>query len=99
LLIGIISGTYSSIFNASVLLVWWKQRDLGENIAAPVGGVKRNAPVIAPSTINRNTTDRPLITPSSGVTLSKGTSSTSNGEGGDNTPRTPRRQPTRRRRM
>lgn len=98
LLIGIISGTYSSIFNASVLLVWWKQRDLGENIAAPVGGVKRNAPLVAPSTINRNSTDRPMITPSSGVTLSKGTASGSNGSE-DGTPRTPRRQPTRRRRM
>jgi SecD/SecF fusion protein len=30
LLIGIISGTYSSIFNASVLLVLWKKRDAGQ---------------------------------------------------------------------
>jgi preprotein translocase subunit SecF len=25
MLIGIISGTYSSIFNASALLVWWRE--------------------------------------------------------------------------
>jgi preprotein translocase subunit SecF len=28
MLIGIISGTYSSIFNASVLLVWWREQKL-----------------------------------------------------------------------
>ena len=26
LLIGVISGTYSSIFNATALLVWWEER-------------------------------------------------------------------------
>ncbi|MCL4366063.1 protein translocase subunit SecF, partial [Patescibacteria group bacterium] len=26
LLVGIISGTYSSIFNATALLVWWEER-------------------------------------------------------------------------
>lgn len=90
LLIGIISGTYSSIFNATVLLVWAKQRDLGENLAVPVGGVKRNAPIVAPSTINRDASDRPLITPAA---------ATSNERNEESTPRTPRRQPTRRRRM
>ncbi|MDE2125684.1 MAG: protein translocase subunit SecD [Armatimonadetes bacterium] len=34
LIIGIISGTYSSIFNASVLLVMWKQRDVATAAAA-----------------------------------------------------------------
>ena len=101
LLIGIISGTYSSIFNASVLLVLWKQRDLGDNVAAPpIGGVKRNAPIVAPSTINRDTADRPLVTPPTNrpAAAGSGAGAASNGSG-DGTPRTPRRQPTRRRRM
>jgi len=30
MLIGIISGTYSSIFNASALLVWWREKKIGK---------------------------------------------------------------------
>src|SRR5262249_16050184 len=53
LLIGIISGTYSSIFNASVLLVLWKQRDMG--IATGGGGR------VAPSKmVKTEPGDRPL---------------------------------------
>ncbi|HZO89101.1 MAG TPA: protein translocase subunit SecD [Chthonomonadaceae bacterium] len=51
LLIGIISGTYSSIFNASVLLVMWKQRDAAL-AAAGAGGRITAAPA-----------ERPLVTP------------------------------------
>jgi SecD/SecF fusion protein len=99
LLIGIISGTYSSIFNASVLLVLWKQRDLGENTPVPVGGVKRTVPV-APSTVNRDAADRPLVTPPAtlGQRPAAGTAGTE-GSGDPGTPRTPRKQPVRRRRM
>jgi SecD/SecF fusion protein len=46
LLIGIVSGTYSSIFNASPLLVLWKQLT-GERAPAPaaaIGGAARPAP-------------------------------------------------------
>lgn len=32
MLIGIISGTYSSIFNASCLLVWWREAKLARNL-------------------------------------------------------------------
>jgi len=59
LLIGIISGTYSSIFNASVLLVMWKQRDAGLALAgaggrAGVTGRPAGGPLPG---------DRPLVTP------------------------------------
>jgi SecD/SecF fusion protein len=57
LLIGIISGTYSSIFNASVLLVLWKQRDAG---LATAGGAARPA---APRASAPLPGDRPLVTP------------------------------------
>jgi preprotein translocase subunit SecF len=35
MLIGIISGTYSSIFNASALLVWWREQQLKKKRKAP----------------------------------------------------------------
>jgi len=34
MLIGIISGTYSSIFNASCLLVWWRERKQQKRLPA-----------------------------------------------------------------
>lgn len=98
LLIGIISGTYSSIFNASVLLVLWKQRDLGENTPVPVGGIRRSAAPVAPSTVNRDDRDRPLVTPPAGISTPRPAAGTA-GDGSDGTPRTPRKQPVRRRRM
>lgn len=64
LLIGIVSGTYSSIFNASVLLVLWKHRDMGQSLAT-AGVPSRAAATVKPG-------DRPLVTPpaSSGFTPS-----------------------------
>jgi SecD/SecF fusion protein len=64
LLIGIISGTYSSIFNASVLLVMWKQRDTGLAMAGvgsavgPRSGLSARGGEVRPG-------DRPLVTPKS----------------------------------
>lgn len=64
LLIGIISGTYSSIFNASVLLVLWKQRDSGLALAGagsasgPKSGLAARGGEMRPG-------DRPLVTPKS----------------------------------
>ncbi|HVB63658.1 MAG TPA: protein translocase subunit SecF [Nitrolancea sp.] len=43
LLIGIISGTYSSIFNASQVLVVWENRELHRFIARLRGGLQRQA--------------------------------------------------------
>jgi preprotein translocase subunit SecF len=34
LFVGILSGTYSSILNASPLLVWWEERALARKAAA-----------------------------------------------------------------
>jgi SecD/SecF fusion protein len=55
LLVGIISGTYSSIFNASVLLVMWKQRDAGLALAGA------GAPVRAARSGGNLPGDRPLV--------------------------------------
>ncbi|MEZ4614066.1 MAG: hypothetical protein R2867_00930 [Caldilineaceae bacterium] len=39
MIVGIISGTYSSIFNATALLVAWEERSfLARDTAAPTGG-------------------------------------------------------------
>jgi len=62
LLIGIISGTYSSIFNASVLLVMWKERDSGLALAGvgsavgPKSGLAARGNEVRPG-------DRPLVSP------------------------------------
>jgi hypothetical protein len=107
LLIGIISGTYSSIFNASVLLVLWKQRDMG---MAAGGGVGRVAPSKA---VRTDPGDRPLVTPKAAVktpaveveTEEEVEDEASNGAVTPSRPKSParpsapRRQPTRRRRM
>lgn len=61
LLVGIISGTYSSIFNASVLLVMWKQRDMG--LAATGGGISGGSRVATPRSGRVEPGDRPLVTP------------------------------------
>ncbi len=100
LLIGIISGTYSSIFNASVLLVLWKQQDSGGILATsgalsgPKSGLTARPSILLPG-------DRPL------VTLPRASSAAGfRPEGGDeetpsgpSKPGTVRRQPVRRRRM
>src|SRR5205807_2974006 len=50
LLIGIVSGTYSSIFNASPLLVLWKQLTGDRAIPAPAGGPSPRAAAPRPAT-------------------------------------------------
>jgi len=106
LLIGIISGTYSSIFNASVLLVLWKQRDAG---LATAGGAARPA---APRASAPLPGDRPLVTPKPSAAANV-EETTEDGEmppaapsrpaqpapSGARASGTPRRQPVRRRRM
>lgn len=111
LLIGIISGTYSSIFNASVLLVLWKQRDMG--LAASGGGGGHAAPSRLTKT---DPGDRPIVTPrteaktpavkppvvETGVGEEEAASSeetTPSRPKGPARPSAPRRQPARRRRM
>ncbi len=96
LLIGIISGTYSSIFNASVLLVLWKQRDQTYAFASQTAksGLGTRPTTLAPG-------DRPLVTPR------PATESALSGGGNNGEAETPRaagpaanrRQPVRRRRM
>jgi SecD/SecF fusion protein len=107
LLIGIISGTYSSIFNASVLLVWWKQWD-GSGLAlagaGPAGGAKSGLAARPAAPLPG---DRPLVTPKSVAvptpatepSLRENASSQPGAPSAPPRPSTPRRQPQRRRRM
>lgn len=99
LLIGIISGTYSSIFNASVLLVLWKQRDntalltTSGALSGPKSGLSARPSAPLPG-------DRPLVNPSASTPSSA--ARPESGETGDSPsskPGTVRRQPVRRRRM
>jgi SecD/SecF fusion protein len=64
LLIGIISGTYSSIFNASVLLVMWKQRDSSLALAG-VGSATGLKSGLAARGGETRPGDRPLVSPKS----------------------------------
>lgn len=104
LLIGIISGTYSSIFNASVLLVMWKQHDIGLGLpsvsaaAAPRSGVRAKTLESLPG-------DRPMVSPGK-TEIPQSDSGTGQGEASNSGERStsspgaaPRRQPVRRRRM
>jgi len=107
LLIGIISGTYSSIFNASVLLVMWKERDTGLALAGvgaavgPKSGLAARGGEVRPG-------DRPLVTPPKQTPLSSPSAperpvAAPAPEGGafageGDKPRTPRRQTNRRQR-
>jgi preprotein translocase subunit SecF len=43
MLIGIISGTYSSIFNASALLVWWREKKIGRGGGKTAAATKPSA--------------------------------------------------------
>ena len=99
LLIGIISGTYSSIFNASVLLVLWKQQDAG-GILTTSGALSgpRSGLIARPNTLLPG--DRPLMTPrpSAPSTAVKGADG-EEGTPGSAKSGTVRRQPVRRRRM
>ena len=98
LLIGIISGTYSSIFNATVLLVIWKKYDTGLELAgfgSAVGlksGLKARDNAVLPG-------DKPLIAPRVDATGSIGTAQAAEDNDNDS-PSKPRRQtPRRQRRM
>ena len=97
LLIGIISGTYSSIFNASVLLVLWKQRD---QTYALTGLAAKTGLGARPSSLSPG--DRPLVTPRP-ATQTAGGDINGDANSESETPRDPRpaarRQPVRRRRM
>ncbi len=109
LLFGIISGTYSSIFNASVLLVLWKQRD-GTLTLAGAGAATGPKSNLAARPTTALPGDKPLVTPAPKPerprpTLDADVSgaverATSEGERSE-TSRTaaPRKQPVRRRRM
>ncbi len=95
LLIGILSGTYSSIFNASVLLVLWKKNDMSGNVAVAQSRLVSRAEAVLPG-------DRPLVSsPSiSPVAASSTPTATDDDDEGDDAPkRAPRRQPVRKRRM
>ena len=99
LLIGIISGTYSSIFNASVLLVLWKQQDGGGimSTSGALSGLKSGL-TARPSTLLPG--DRPLVTPQRpGSSVGFTEEASEEGTPGTTKPGTVRRQPVRRRRM
>ena len=95
LLVGILSGTYSSIFNASVLLVLWKQGDVGVVSKTAQSRLAARPEAVLPG-------DKPLVSASASSAATPSASSSSDDEDDDDesTKRaTPRRQPTRRRRM
>ncbi len=60
LLIGIISGTYSSIFNASVLLVMWKKMDTGLTLTS-AGSATKTRSNLVPRPANIAPGDKPLV--------------------------------------
>jgi protein-export SecD/SecF family membrane protein len=100
LLFGIISGTYSSIFNASVLLVMWKQHDTQAALSGSPGtSVSTRSKITVPG-------EKPLVAqkPVAESGLRVGTAAADNGATSDgverpSTPRPQRKQPVRRRRM
>ncbi len=96
LLVGILSGTYSSIFNASVLLVLWKKGDTGLVSKAAQSRLAVRPEAILPG-------DKPLVAASapslSGASASVPSDDEDDGDDEDVTKRPPRRQPVRRRRM
>ncbi len=64
LLIGIVSGTYSSIFNASVLLVMAKSKDIAPIVAGPSSGTpNRRAPETLQERARRGALEERNITP------------------------------------
>lgn len=91
LLIGILSGTYSSIFNASVMLVLWKKNDVVLGGSTVRSGLVAKSASLMPG-------DRPLVIPPS---ASSSTSDEPDAEEEERVKKsgTTRRQPVRRRRM
>ena len=64
LLIGIVSGTYSSIFNASVLLVMAKSKDIAPIVAGPSSGTpNRRAPETLQERARRGALEERNVTP------------------------------------
>lgn len=94
LLVGILSGTYSSIFNASVLLVLWKKGDMGTVSKAAQSRLAARPEAVLPG-------DKPLVAASASsvnaVPASSGDDDDEDPDDGQKRP--PRRQPVRRRRM
>ncbi len=108
LFVGILSGTYSSIFNASVLLVLWKRKDMPSIVTQTPGtsastrsqiSVQGDKPLVAPVQ-KPQAVPTPAAQPSPSATSAVAgadTAETPSGEGEEK--RTVRRQPQRRRRM
>ncbi|HLI49637.1 MAG TPA: protein translocase subunit SecD [Chthonomonas sp.] len=102
LLIGIISGTYSSIFNASVLLVLWKRfrgqdKAVAPILATPSTSVSTKSVLTVPG-------DRPIVTPKPEPEVATTPVPTGNTESGSSSSAESkagarRRRPVRRRRM
>ncbi len=107
LLIGIISGTYSSIFNASVLLVMWKKMDTG--LALPGAGAASGAKSKLTARPTSLPGDKPLVSaakatspmsPRAKPDTSATDSADDDNDSGSSTPKSaPKRQAVRRRRM
>ena len=91
LLIGIISGTYSSIFNAAPLVVDWQKRFGGKLSASGTGGVRTTTaprPSTVPATASGpSATDRPAFPRAGGTTArTAADNGTTNGTGDGTTP-------------
>lgn len=102
LLIGIISGTYSSIFNASVLLVLWKRFRGQDKVVAPILATPSTS--VSTKSVLTVPGDRPIVTPKSEPEVATTPAPTGNAESGTGSSSEKkagarRRRPVRRRRM
>lgn len=102
LLIGIISGTYSSIFNASVLLVLWKRFRGQDKVVAPILATPSTS--VSTKSVLTVPGDRPIVTPKSEPEVATTPAPTGNAEAGtgsssESKAGARRRRPVRRRRM
>ncbi|CEK16375.1 protein translocase subunit secF/protein translocase subunit secD [Chthonomonas calidirosea] len=102
LLIGIISGTYSSIFNASVLLVLWKRFRGQDKAVAPILATPSTS--VSTKSVLSVPGDRPIVTPKAEPEVATTPASTSGTESGttgstESKAGARRRRPVRRRRM
>ena len=96
LLIGIISGTYSSIFNASVLLVLWKKYDTGLALAGYGSAAGLKSGLVARTASLPG--DKPLYIPKSDAPATLTSSNEAGDSGGDDKPEKPRKLTQRRQR-
>jgi preprotein translocase SecF subunit len=102
LLIGIISGTYSSIFNASVLLVLWKRFRGQDKVVAPILATPSTS--VSTKSVLTVPGDRPIVTPKSEPEVATTPAPTGNAESGtgsssESKAGARRRRPVRRRRL